>query len=1242
MRCSVLTAVHDPEVEHLVACLESVRRQKFRHLEHVVVDDGSQRPDVIACLRSAADRDSRIRLITRNENGGIVAASRDALAAATGETIVLLDHDDVLESDAIQTMVGALDAGADVAYSDHDLILPDGRFVAPYHKPDFSPEQLRSQNYILHLVAARRSAIDAVGGFREGFDGAQDHDLLLRLMESGARFAHVSEILYHWRQSPTSVASDPENKPWAFDAGLRAVRDHCERSGIDAEVTAGLAPGSYRIDRRLGARPRISVVIPTRGSARRVWGVRRCFVVEAVRSFVEDATYDDIEYVVVHDDVTPAAVLHALRRQAGDALTLVEYREPFNFSRKINQGVAASTGDVVLILNDDTELIEPTSLETMAAHLEVDDVGMVGPKLLFADGTIQDAGHVYNGHLLPALSGWRGDAVGPWQLRPLAVEREVSGVTAAACMVRRDVFDEVGGFDETMAVNFNDVDFSLKIRATGRRVIWTPFASWHHFESQTRPPTATPEEFAAVDARWHHEINHDPYYNHHLAPFRSDWLERPWASGDPLIEPEVTTGRWTRQQLLGAAFDDDRPWWSLARLAALAVALYALVWVQGHAQPETPSFAAKLVVAWLPLLVVVSIVSIAVARRRWVLASGVLVAIAPAVLAQFGAAQRHGGVAVGAIVVGVLVGPIARRSAATASYAAGVAMLGGLMVWWSSTAERAGEPDPTLGDAVGQIGTFTQRAIGGLGAFGSPAPQSASLAWWLAVGAVAGVVVAARVGRALLAPIAGFAVLLAACVLLERFRGPVDPAAGVWLLSGTIAFASARVEVPPQTGRRLLAIVLGLLAWAWAGSVAAQVRFVAVDVTQPAGWSRWLDWASVTSTTTASTLLPVTAIAGAVVAMTGWRLAPRANGPRGVNIVGYHSITAGLGERTRLITDALRAVGVRVAAYDLPVDSERETARLDPPAERFDTTVVVTPAFEVGKAAAAFPELFSGRRLVAGYWFWELDSVPASHAAGIDLVDEIWAPTRFVRDAYRTATLRPVRHVPLPIPEPTVAPLGRSELGIPADACVFLVSFSHLSVMERKNPIEAIAAFTTAFPRHEPGAERYRLIVKTLNGDRKPSDAHRLWQAAAVDDRIEIRDGRVEHAELMALVAASDVFVSLHRSEGLGLQIADAMWLGTPVIATDYSGSRDLLEHGLAELIPWHPTPVTNGDGAYPDSAFWAQPDLRAAAMSMRRLASDPERRERLATAARRRMLAQPDAAKAGRSLARLARCPRA
>lgn len=535
-RFSVLTAVHDPDPEHLEACLRSVRRQELRNWEHVIVDDASTDPRVGEILSRAAEDDRRIRLVTRRSQGGIVAASGDALAAATGTRIALLDHDDELTQDALWEMDRAL-RHAPVAYSDHDMIYPDGRYGAMYYKPDFSPEQLRSQNYVLHLVAADRALVRQVGGFRAGFDGAQDHDLLLRLAEV-TEFAHVPKVLYHWRQAPGSVASDSGSKPWAYDSGRRAVADHCQRAGIAAEVEPGPLPGTYRIRRRLAHRPRISVVIPTRGSSGRVHGVTHCFVTEAVRSLVDRSTYPDVEYVVVHDDVTPPPVIAELQRLAGDALRLVPYASPFNFSEKVNVGVAASTGELILLLNDDTELIEPDSLEVMASHLADESVGMVGAKLLFGDDTVQDAGHVYSGHLLPGLQGWSGNGTGPWQLRPLIVEREVAGVTAAAAMVRRETFEELGGFDESIPVSFNDVDFSLRLRATGRRIVWTPWASWHHFESQTRPPEASDEEFERMDRQWHAEINGDPYYNPNLARYRADWVERPFHSGDPEDPPE--------------------------------------------------------------------------------------------------------------------------------------------------------------------------------------------------------------------------------------------------------------------------------------------------------------------------------------------------------------------------------------------------------------------------------------------------------------------------------------------------------------------------------------------------------------------------------------------------------------------------------------------------------------------------------------------------------------------------------
>lgn len=535
-RVSILTTVFDPEADHLHACLASVRAQTFGDYEHVLVDDASTRSHVGSILADAAAADPRVRVVRRSDNGGIVAASNDALAAATGELVALLDHDDELAPGALAAMVDAFGDDTGVAYSDHDLIRPDGRYAAPSYKPDFSLERLRAQNYVTHFLMARRDLVERVGGFRPGFDGAQDHDLVLRLTETGVPVAHVPHVLYHWRQSPASVTTSSDNKPWAFEAGVRAVQAHCDRVGIDAEVVRTEHDGCYRVVRRLAERPLVSVVVPTRGSSGRVWGATRCFVVDAVRSLVEHSTYADLEFVVVHDAETPDAVLHALRRVAGDRLVLVPFDRPFNFSVKMNQGIAAASGDLLLLLNDDTELIEPSSVEVLVGHLQTPGVAMAGAKLLFADGTLQHGGHVYHHDIGHACFGWSGDSPGPWPLRPLAVERECSGVTAAAALVRRDAFEAVGGFSPELPLNYNDVDLCLKLRAAGHRIVWSPWASWYHFESRTRHSVLLDEEYAFVNARWHYELNNDPYYNPNLAPDRFDWLERPLRSGAPAVE----------------------------------------------------------------------------------------------------------------------------------------------------------------------------------------------------------------------------------------------------------------------------------------------------------------------------------------------------------------------------------------------------------------------------------------------------------------------------------------------------------------------------------------------------------------------------------------------------------------------------------------------------------------------------------------------------------------------------------
>ncbi|MGB0113275.1 MAG: glycosyltransferase, partial [Ilumatobacteraceae bacterium] len=407
VRFSVLTTVFDPDPDHLRACLHSVDGQTSSEWDHVVVDDASTAPGVLDVLRAAAS--PRRRVVERADNGGIVAASQDALAAATGDFVVLLDHDDVLEPRALEVLAAAV-AGADdpelvdLLYSDHDLLRPDGRTTSPVYKPDFSPERLRNHNYITHLVAIRRSALCDAGGFRAGFDAAQDHDVLLRVAESARSIVHVPEILLHWRQSPASVSTDAMQKPTAYAAGRRAVSDHLQRIGVEATVSEGAHPGVYRIHRTVRGEPLVSVIVPTRGSTGRVWGRTRRFVHEAVASLIADeSNRSQLEVVVVVDASTDPVIVRGLQRIVGDRLVIVPYAEQFNFSDKINRGVAASSGDYLLLLNDDTQLSTPRSIDEMVGLAQQPDVGLVGAKLLFEDGTLQHGGHVYNDMLSHAL-----------------------------------------------------------------------------------------------------------------------------------------------------------------------------------------------------------------------------------------------------------------------------------------------------------------------------------------------------------------------------------------------------------------------------------------------------------------------------------------------------------------------------------------------------------------------------------------------------------------------------------------------------------------------------------------------------------------------------------------------------------------------------------------------------------------------------------------------------------------------
>lgn len=517
-KISVVTPVYNTDPRWLRACIESVKRQAYTNWEMCLCDDGSTLEATRDVLREY-EKDLRIKVTYLSRNSQISAASNAALALATGEFVALLDHDDEYTPDALFRVVEHLNAhrDADIVYSDEDKLDLAGGRCDPYFKPDWSPEHFLACMYTPHLVVARRSLIDAVGGFRVGYEGAQDYDLFLRMSERTTRIDHLPRILYHWRKLPQSAASTSDAKPWALDAGRRALEDAMRRRATDAEILPGAAKGLFRVRFAIKGQPLVSMVIPTLGTPQQVSGSRVDTLRTLVRSVRQKTSYPNYEFVIVADrgEVTP----EVRRALEGSNSRIVPYEMdgPFNFSHKMNVGAAHARGEHLLLLNDDVEVMASDWMTAMLEYSQQPEIGAVGAKLLYPDGRLQHigivlgvgggAGHAFHQHA-GASAGYASSAVSV---------RNYSAVTAACMMTRRDAFDRIGGFDERLAVDFNDVDYCLRLREAGYRIVFTPFATLYHHESASfGPRTQNEKEIALMRSRWGAVMERDPYYHPEL------------------------------------------------------------------------------------------------------------------------------------------------------------------------------------------------------------------------------------------------------------------------------------------------------------------------------------------------------------------------------------------------------------------------------------------------------------------------------------------------------------------------------------------------------------------------------------------------------------------------------------------------------------------------------------------------------------------------------------------------------
>jgi GT2 family glycosyltransferase len=537
-RISVVMPVFETEERWLRRAIDSVREQLYPDWELCIADDASKAQHIRRVLAEYAAADPRIKVTFRERNGHVSAASNTALALATGDFVALLDHDDELAPHALYCVAEDVAAhpNATIIYSDEDKLDPEGRRNDPYFKCDWNPDLFLSHNMIGHLGVYRRDIVMAVGGFREGYEGSQDYDLALRVLDhpSCAGIRHIPHVLYHWRMKPGSIG----DKSHAADAALCAIRDHLTRRGVVADVIP--APGYPAFNRvryqTPPVPPLVSIIVPTRDRAKLL---RRC-----VESVLTKTDYRRFEVIIVDNGSSEKQTAGCFELLGRDPrVRIIRHDMAFNFSALNNRAAKQAAGEVLVLLNNDIEVIAEGWLTELVAQALRPEVGPVGAMLYYPDNTIQHAGillgvggianHAHR-HLARGAPGYFGRA---------ALAQSFSAVTGACLAIRRDKYEALGGLDESLAVAFNDVDLCLRAAAHGWRTMWTPYAELYHHESASRGPDVGPDaavrlehESQIMRQRWGDLLQADPCYSRNLTAEREDFslgfpprVCKPWA-----------------------------------------------------------------------------------------------------------------------------------------------------------------------------------------------------------------------------------------------------------------------------------------------------------------------------------------------------------------------------------------------------------------------------------------------------------------------------------------------------------------------------------------------------------------------------------------------------------------------------------------------------------------------------------------------------------------------------------------
>ena len=522
---SIVIPLYCTPLPYLKELLESVRRQSYENWQ-LCLADGSPDDKAKEFIEKHYGREKRIVYRKLEENGGISVNTNEAVALAAGEYLMLCDHDDTLEPDALYEIVKAInDTGADVLYTDEDKVSMDGRhYFDPNFKPDFNLFRLRENNYICHIFVVKKSLTDETGLLRSEFDGAQDFDFILRCCEKAQKITHIPKVLYHWRCHMDSTAADPSSKAYAYEAGRKAVREHYQRLGIDAKVEMTERPGWYRSHVKVQGNPLISVIIPNKDHTD---DLELCLF-----SMTRKSTYRNYEILIVENNSEKEETFEYYRKLPDryPKARVLTWEKEFNYSAINNFAAKEAKGEYLLFLNNDVEILTPDWMEEMLQNCQQENVAAVGAKLYYPDDTIQHAGVVLGlggiaGHIM-----CRASKEDPGYFGRMISVQEISAVTAACMMVKKSDFDAVGGLDETFQVAFNDIDLCMKFRAAGKKIIFTPYAELYHYESKSRGLEDTPEkqfrfdkEVKRFQEKWAQQLEmEDPYYSPNLSVTEGD------------------------------------------------------------------------------------------------------------------------------------------------------------------------------------------------------------------------------------------------------------------------------------------------------------------------------------------------------------------------------------------------------------------------------------------------------------------------------------------------------------------------------------------------------------------------------------------------------------------------------------------------------------------------------------------------------------------------------------------------